>query len=129
MTEEKKDEKKIIIDEDWKKEARKEKEILEAKEQTEKEKAPKAEKAARPPLPKGDFAAIVSMLVTQTLFALGVIQVEGSKKQPDLELARYHIDMLETIAEKTKGNLSAEEKEVLDNMLNELRMTYVKIAG
>jgi hypothetical protein len=37
--------------------------------------------------------------------------------------------MLETIAEKTKGNLTAEEKEVLENMLNELRMTYVKLAG
>jgi hypothetical protein len=131
MAEEKKEEKKIIIDEDWKKNAQKEKEVMAAKEQAEKEKAPKAkaEKAARPPLPKGDFAAIVSMLVTQTLFALGVIQVEGSKKQPDLELARYHIDMLETIAEKTKGNLTAEEKEVLENMLNELRMTYVKLAG
>ncbi len=129
MAEEKKDEKKIIIDEDWKKSAQKEKEVLTVKEQAEKEKAPKAEKAARPPLPKGDFAAIVSMLVTQTLFALGVIQVEGHKKEPDLELARYHIDMLETIAEKTKGNLTVEEKQVLDNMLNELRVTYVKLAG
>jgi hypothetical protein len=129
MAEEKKEEKKIIIDEDWKKNAQKEKDVLTAKEQAEREKAPKAEKGARPPLPKGDFAAIVSMLVTQTLFAMGVIQVEGQKKQPDLELARYHIDMLETIAEKTKGNLSADEKEVLENMLNELRMTYVKLAG
>ena len=110
MAEEKKEEKKIIIDEDWKKNAQKEKEVLTAKEQAEKEKAPKAEKAARPPLPKGDFAAIISMLVTQTLFALGVIQVEGQKKQPDFELARYHIDMLETIAEKTKGNLYARGK-------------------
>lgn len=129
MAEEKKEEKKIIIDEDWKKNAQKEKEVLTAKEQAEKGEAPKAEKAARPPLPKGDFAAIISMLVTQTLFALGVIQVEGRKKQPDLELARYHIEMLDTIAEKTKGNLTPEEKEILDNMLNELRMTYVKLAG
>lgn len=129
MAEEKKEEKKIIIDEDWKKSAQKEKEILKAQEHAEKEKASKEEKTTRPSLPKGDFAAIISMLVTQTLFALGVIQVEGQKKEPDLELARYHIDMLETIEEKTKGNLSSEEKQVLENMLNELRMTYVKLAG
>ncbi len=128
MAEEKKEEKKIIIDEDWKKNAQKEKDVLTTKGQAENEKAPKAEKAARPPLPKGDFAAIISMLVTQTLFALGVIHVEGQEKQPDFELARYHIDMLETLVEKTKGNLSEEEKEVLENMLSEVRMAYVKLA-
>ena len=128
MAEEQKDEKKIIIDESWKNAAQKDKDKLAAKEETEQAKA-KPEKGERPPLPKGNFAAIISMLVTQTLFALGIIQVEGQKKDPDFELARYHIDMLETISEKTKGNLSEEEKEVLENMLNEIRMTYVKLAG
>ncbi len=69
------------------------------------------------------------MLVTQTLFALGVIHVEGQQRPPDLELARYHIDMLETLAEKTKNSLTEEEKEVLESMLSEVRMAYVKIAG
>lgn len=129
MAEEKKDEKKIIIDEDWKTQAQKEKEILAAKEDAEKKQTKEDKTAAHGPLPKGDFAALISMLVTQALFALGVIQVQGHKREPDLELARYHIDMLETLVEKTKGNLTEQEKEVLDNMLNEVRMAYVKIAG
>ena len=123
------EEKKIIVDEDWKAEAQREKEILAAKEKSEKEKA-QEEKPARGPLPKGNFAALISMLTTQTFFALGLLQVKGQeKKEPDLELAKYNIDMLETLEEKTKGNLSKEEEAVLSNTLNELRMGYVKVAG
>lgn len=127
--EEKKEEKKIIVDEDWKQQAQKEKEILAAQEEAEKDKASK-ERKARGPLPKGNFAALISMLTTQALFALGMLQIEGQeKKEPDLELAKYNIDMLETIEEKTKGNLTEEEKKVLENTLNQIRMAYVKVAG
>ena len=119
-------EKKIIIDEDWKQEAQKEKERLAAQEKAEKGKAEKSK--ARVPLPKGDFAALVSMLVTQTLFALGLLEVEGRKREPDLQMAKYNIDMLETLQEKTKGNLSKEEETVLTKTLNEIRMGYVKAA-
>jgi len=123
----KKEEKKI--DEDWKQQAQKEKEILAAQEEAEKEKT-QEESKARGPLPKGNFAALVSMLVTQALFALGVLEVRGQeKREPDLEMAKYNIDMLATLEKKTKGNLTEEEKRVLENTLNEVRMAYVKVAG
>ncbi len=125
--EEKKEEKKIIIDEDWKKEAQKEKEILAAQEKTEK-KAKEQDKHAGP-LPRGNFAALISMLTTQALFALGLLQIKGQEeKEPDLALAKYNVDMLETLQEKTKGNLTKDEKKVLENTLNEVRMAYVKVA-
>lgn len=128
MAEEKKEEKKIIIDEDWKKEAQKEKEILAAQEEEEKKKKPE-EKLHRGPLPKGNLAALISMLTTQAFFAMGLLQVKGEKeKEPDLELAKYNIDMLETLEEKTKGNLTEEEKKVLDNTLCQVRMAYVEVA-
>jgi len=129
MANEEKEEKKKLIDEDWKKEAQQEKEIL-----AEQEKAGKAEKQEeskpRGPLPKGDFAALISMLATQALFSLGLLQVKGQeKKEPDLMLAKYNIDMLETLQEKTRGNLTKEEEGVLEKTLSELRMGYVDIAG
>ncbi len=129
MAEEKgKDEKKIIVDEDWKAEAQKEKEILAAQEESEEQKKEQTQRPAGS-LPKGNFAGLVSMLTTQTLFALGLLQMEGQgQKEPDLELARYSIDMLETIEQKTKGNLTEEEEKVLTNTLGELRMGYVKVA-
>jgi len=127
--EEKKEEKKIRVDEDWKQQAQKEKEILAAQEEAEKEEV-QEESKRRGPLPKGNFAALVSMLVTQAMFALGLLQVKGQEqREPDLEMAKYNIDMLEALQEKTKGNLTEQEEKVLENTLNEVRMAYVKVAG
>ena len=127
--EEKKEEKKIIVDEDWKEQAKKEKEVLAVQEEAEKKEAQQQQKTAGP-LPKGDFAALISMLVTQSLFSLGMLQVDGQeKKEPDLNLAKYNIDMLDALEEKTKGNLTEEEQKVLENMLDQVRMAYVKAAG
>jgi len=126
--EEKKQEKKIIVDEDWKQQAQKEKETLAAQEKSEKEKD-RQEHKTHGPLPKGNFAALVSMLTTQALFALGLLEVKGQeKRRPDLELASYNIDMLEVLQEKTKGNLTEEEEKVLNNTLSELRMAYVTVS-
>jgi hypothetical protein len=129
MAKEKEQEKKIIVDEDWKQQAQKEKEILAAQEEAEK-KDKQQEKTSRGPLPEGNFAALISMLATQALFALGLLQIKGQEeRKPDLELAKYNIDMLQVLEDKTKGNLSKEEEIVLTNTLNELRMGYVKVAG
>ena len=127
--EEKKEEKKIRVDEDWKQQAQKEKEILAAQEEAEKEEV-QEESKRRGPLPKGNFAALVSMLVTQAMFALGLLQVKGQEqREPDLDMAKYNIDMLEALQEKTKGNLTEQEEKVLENTLNKLRMDYVNVAG
>ncbi len=129
MAEEKEQEKKIIVDEDWKQEAQKEKEILAAQEEGEKKDKQQEEKP-RGPMPEGNFAALISMLATQALFAMGLLQVKGQEeRKPDLELAKYNIDMLQVLEEKTKGNLTKEEEAVLSNTLSELRMGYVKVAG
>lgn len=132
MADEQKSEKKIIIDEDWKKQAQKEKEILAAKEKQEEQKPAEMEEDQGPsgPLPPGDLASLINMLTTQALFAMGVLRVQDQdEREPDLEMARYNIDMLETLQEKTKGNVTDEEAQVLKNTLNELRMGYVQIAN
>jgi hypothetical protein len=124
--------KKIIVDEDWKKEAQREKEILAAQEEEEKEKEKEAEEGPRRggPLPQGSLAALVSMLATQTLFALGFLQVKGEEpREPDLDLARYNIELLGALEEKTKGNLTPEEQQLLKNTLSDLRMGFVSVAN
>ncbi len=129
--EESKEEKKIIVDEDWKQEAQREKDVLAAQEKTEEEKKKEEqqeEPKARGPLPEGNLAALISTLATQALFALGLLQVKGQEgREPDLELAKYNIDMLEVLDEKTEGNLTEEEQTVLSSTLSELRMGYVKV--
>lgn len=125
MAKEKKDEKKIIVDEDWKAEAQKEKEVLAAEEEKTEQQPQR-----RGPLPKGDLAALISTLTTQAFFSMGAFKIEGQEnREPDLELAKYNIDMLETLEEKTKGNLSEDEAKILAETLNQVRMAYVKLSG
>jgi len=125
MSKEQEKEKKIIVDEDWKEQARKEKEKLAEEEQKEEQ-----QQQQRGPLPKGDLAALLSMLATQAFFSLGVLKVEGQEgREPDLPLAKYNIDMIETLEEKTKGNLTEQEEKILTDTLSQLRMAYVKVAG
>jgi hypothetical protein len=124
------EEKKLIIDENWKQQAQKEKEILAAKEKEEEEATAEETGGREGPLPTGDLAAMISMLTTQALFSMGLLQIKGQDpREPDLELARYNIDMLETLQTKTKGNLTEEEEAVLNNTLSELRMGYVHVTN
>jgi hypothetical protein len=126
MTEEKKEEKKIIIDEDWKNKAQKEKET--SKDKIQQEPAGKQETSGQ--LPKGDFGTLVSLLATQAFFALGLIGDENDKTpKKDLPLAKFHIDMLESLEEKTKGNLTENEKQFLEGALSQLRLSFVNSAG
>lgn len=124
------EEKKIIVDEDWKEEAQREKEKLAKQEKAEKGKRKaEEEKPEQVKLPPGDFAALVSLLASQALFAMGMLETEGQKKAPDLEMARYNIDMLATLEEKTKGNLTEQETAALESTLSQVRMAFVKVAG
>jgi len=128
MAEEPKEQKKIIVDEDWKQQAQKEKDVMAAQEKVEKKTG--QPKGRQGPLPEGSFAALVSMIATQALFSLGLIQVEGqSEREPDLELARYNIDLLGCLEEKTKGNLTEQEEKMLENAVHELRMGYVAVVN
>ncbi|MDD5459842.1 MAG: DUF1844 domain-containing protein [Phycisphaerae bacterium] len=123
-----KEEKKIIIDEDWKEQAKHDKEVLAEQEQKEKEEIKKQPKREGR-LPKGDFAALISMLATQAFYAMGVIKVnEQDEREPDLEMAKYSIDMLETLEEKTKGSLTEQESTALTNTLSQLRMAFVELS-
>lgn len=117
------EEKKIIVDEDWKQQAQKEKEQV--AENFEKEKVEK------PKMPKGDFPALLSMLSMQAFSALGLIRAkEDAEKEiePDLDMAKYMIDMLSSLEEKTKGNLDKQEQDMLTGTLHQLRMVFVKMS-
>ena len=130
MAEEKKEKKKIIIDEDWKTKAQREKEVLKAKEKVEKEPEKPDARQEQHPLPPGDFGALVSLLATQAMFAMGLLSTEKDKEpKKDLRLAKFHIDMLEALEGKTKGNLTDQEQKFLSGTLSQLRMGFVNAAG
>ena len=127
MAENDKEEKKVIVDEDWKAQAQKEKEILKKEEELEHKAEEKGQE--RPPLPEADFPGLISMITTQAYYALGLIGTGQDKERPpDLAIAKYNIDMLEIIDEKTKGNLTEDEAKLLESTLHQLRMIFVQLS-
>ena len=121
------EEKKIIIDEDWKAQAQKEKEALKEQEKIEHEK----EEQPRPQMPEANFSGLVSMLATQAFYALGLIRPEGDedkKVEPDWDIAKFNIDMLGMLEEKCKDNLTDEEAGLLKSTLEQLRMLFVQLS-
>ena len=51
---------------------------------------------------------------------------EKEKPQPDFDLARHSIDMMNVLLDKTRGNLTLEEQRLLENSLAELRFRYIQ---
>ena len=78
-------------------------------------------------LPDPEIAVIISSLATQALIGLGVMGNPITKsKEVDLESAKFSIDLLQVLQEKTKGNLSDIEHRFLDTILHDLRMKFVE---
>jgi hypothetical protein len=121
-------EKKLIIDEDWKNQAQQEKEKLAEQEAHEAEEEGDEEGQGMR-LPPADITGLVSMLATQAFYALGLIGMEGQEpREPDFVLAKYHIDVLEMLEKKTKGNLTDDETKMFAATLGQLRMAFVQMA-
>ena len=78
-------------------------------------------------LPKIDFSTFVLSINSSALVQLGLIEDPGSGQQTkNLPLAKQTIDLLAMLEEKTRGNLTSDEENILKNILYELRMLYVK---
>ena len=81
----------------------------------------------KPRIPEASFSLFMSSLVTQALISLGEVENPFSKKnEPNLDQAKFTIDTLEIIREKTKGNLTESEAKLLDTALYDLRMGYIE---
>jgi len=90
-------------------------------------KSDKSTASSKRAMPKIDFPTFIISLSSSAAMNLGGYQDPVSGHIPkNLELAKQSIDILAIIQEKTKGNLSKEEAELLDTSLYELRMRYVE---
>ncbi|GAC1426218.1 MAG: hypothetical protein NVSMB62_23650 [Acidobacteriaceae bacterium] len=77
--------------------------------------------------PAMSFEQIVQSIFMSSLMQLGATAPEGQQPRIDLLGARQSIDMLGVLAEKTKGNLTPTEAQLLDNALFEVRMGFLEV--
>ena len=110
------DEIKKKVDESW-------------KEQVEKEKQEPVTREGFVP-PEADFKFFITTLTLQDSIAMGhVANPSTGKTEKDPAQAKFLIDTLAMLQEKTKGNLTKEETDLLENLLYELRMAYLAKDG
>ena len=103
------------MDESWKDSVRKEKEKI-------------TEPVAAPAAAESDFLSFVSTLAMQALAFMGELpeNAGASAVQTDLRQAKYLIDTLQMLSEKTKNNLSESETNEVNTLLYELRVRFVR---
>ena len=81
-------------------------------------------------LPQIDFSTFVLSINSSALVQLGLIEDPSTgQKTKNIPLAKQTIDILGMLEEKTRGNLTGDEENILKNILYELRMLYVKETG
>jgi len=79
-----------------------------------------------PPL-EVNFMMFITSLSMQVMMSLGIYPNPVTKKEEkNLGAAKYTIDIIVMIQEKTKGNLTSEESRLIDNILYDLRMKYIE---
>ena len=94
------------------------------KEAVEKERASAKEAGTQPV--EASFSLFITSLMMQALVALGELENPVTKKkESNMEQARFVIDTLSMLEEKTKNNLTKDESETLDSILYELRTRFV----
>lgn len=78
-------------------------------------------------MPEVTFSTFVMSMNTSALYHLGEIKdPQSGQTNVDFELARHAIDTLVMLQQKTKGNLSRDEEEMLKNILYDLKLRFVK---
>ncbi len=75
----------------------------------------------------GLFLNLVQQFYQSALIFLGKIENPQTKKiEKNMDMAKYFIDSLDMLQVKTKGNLSSQEEQVLQKILQELKLDFVK---
>jgi hypothetical protein len=125
------EERKLFIDEGWKAQVQREKEEAARKQAEAPADASDADDTPLPvdddaeELPEASFSAFLAGMVPQALYALGLIPQEGQQQVfVDLGQAKYIIDMLMMLEEKTQGNLTEQESGELTQAISELTRVF-----
>ncbi len=73
-----------------------------------------------------DFSTYVLSTASTVQVALGIVPGPDGERQPaDLEVARYFIDLLAMLEQKTKGNLDETETKLIASLIYDLRVAFV----
>ena len=121
------EESKIVVDEDFKAQVERERELERQAEQQASETGAEGGAPGGQEIPPASMPFLISMLSSQVMMAMGFLPTPDGQQPPvDLPLAKHFIDLLAVLEEKTKGNLTEEEQSMITESLHQFRMAYVQ---
>ena len=78
---------------------------------------------------EASFSTLILSIGSTAAMGLGLApHPQTGTTETDLTMARFNIDLLDVLQEKTKNNLQKEESDFLNNLIADLRMKYVELS-
>lgn len=115
---------KIIIDEDWKSQVEREKEAY-----AQQSAKPQTGDTDDPEMPPASYAMLISMLASDAMISLGQMPSPITGEfMPSRNTAKYLIDTIAMLHEKTHGNVDPAEAQQVEELLHQMRMEFVRMS-
>lgn len=77
---------------------------------------------------EASFSMLIMSIASSAVMAMGLApDPQSGESQKDKNMARFNIDLLQILQEKTKNNLTQDEKQFLESLISDLQMKYVQM--
>lgn len=77
---------------------------------------------------EASFSVLIMSIASSAVMAMGLApHPQTGETSKDKNMARFNIDLLVVLQEKTKGNLTADESKFLEHLISDLQLKYVSI--
>jgi hypothetical protein len=77
---------------------------------------------------EASFVTLAMSVASSALMSMGLVpDPQKSKSAVNLDMARFNIDLLEMLQDKTKGNLAHEEQDFMTQVLADLKMKFLEV--
>ncbi|WP_413580737.1 DUF1844 domain-containing protein [Bdellovibrio sp. HCB288] len=77
---------------------------------------------------EASLSVLIMSLASSAVMAMGLAPDPSTgQTAKDKNMARFNIDLLVVLQQKTKGNLTADEAQFLDNLINDLQLKFVSV--
>ena len=79
---------------------------------------------------EASFVTLAMSVASSAIMSLGLApDPQSNKSKVDLDMARFNIDLLDMLQQKTKGNLVKEEEDFMNHVLADLKFKFVEVSG
>ncbi len=76
---------------------------------------------------EASLSALIMSIASSAAISMGMTPDTDGNLQKDPMMARFHLDLLKILEEKTKNNLTSEEKKLLTQLITDLQLKYVEL--